>query len=168
MAYMNLKNLQRELGRVQRRAVDLETKIKSKMKDQYSSLPTRVGLKSIDHLIEALKPYASAKYRGGDGSSASGSQHSGNSHSLGSSHHSGRGHSQQSQRSNAPAARKNARGSSRVRYGVDVKDAIKRELQKGGKTYGQLSEQYGPSVFSIKDWKKSWGLTKPRAKKKAA
>jgi hypothetical protein len=36
---------------------------------------------------------------------------------------------------------------------------------KGGQTAAQISQQYGPSVFSINDWKKQWGLAKSRKKK---
>ena len=62
-------------------------------------------------------------------------------------------------------AAKRSKSSTRNRYSEAVKTAIRRELEKGGKTFNQLSKEYGPSAFSIKDWKKSWGLTKPRKKR---
>ncbi len=52
-----------------------------------------------------------------------------------------------------------------TRYTADVKAAVKRAVEAGGKTVAQISRELGPSVFSIKDWKKQWGLTRARKKK---
>jgi hypothetical protein len=61
------------------------------------------------------------------------------------------------QERNASAAR--SRG---TRYSSEVKGAVKRAVEAGGKTVAQISREFGPSVFSIKDWKKQWGLTRAR------
>jgi hypothetical protein len=138
---MNLQTLQAELDRLERRRQTLEKRIKDRASRQYAALPARVGLKSIDELILKLIPYGSSGLRtrlssgGVDGAFAG-------------------------KRRGRPPAR--SRG---TRYGADVKAAVKRAVEEGGKTVAQISREYGPSVFSIKDWKKKWGLTRRRKKK---
>jgi hypothetical protein len=138
---MNLQTLQAELDRLERRRQTLEKRIKERASRQYAALPARVGLKSIDELILKLIPYGSSGLRtrlssgGTDGTSAG-------------------------KRRGRPPAR--SRG---TRYGADVKAAVKRAVEEGGKTVAQISREFGPSVFSIKDWKKKWGLTRTRKKK---
>jgi hypothetical protein len=97
-------------------------------------------LKSIDALILSLAPYASPRLRsrlGGNGADSS---------------------------SAAPGKRR-GNTSKGTRYTSAVKAAVKAALVKGGKTAAQISQEYGPSVFSINDWKKQWGLAKSRKKK---
>jgi hypothetical protein len=141
---MNLQTLQAELNRLERRRETLEKRIKARSSKQFAALPARVGLKSIDELILKLLPFGSdglrAKLNGA---------------------HSGNGAA-------APAATRRGRPPSRsrgTRYGADVKTAVKKAVEEGGKTVAQISREYGPSVFSIKDWKKKWGLTRKRKKK---
>jgi hypothetical protein len=149
---MNLKTLQAELAKIQKRGQRLESQIKSRAAKQFKALPGKVGLKTVDMLIQALMPYSSgaqggAPVRRGPGRPPKSA-------------------SAQAAPAKAPAAKKKAvKSSTRNRYSAAVKSAIRRELEKGGKTFNELSKEYGPSAFSIKDWKKSWGLTKPRKKK---
>ncbi len=42
---------------------------------------------------------------------------------------------------------------------------MKRAVEAGGKTVEEISRELGPTVFSIKAWKKQWGLTRARKKK---
>jgi hypothetical protein len=138
---MNLQTLQAELNRLERRRATLEKRIKARASKQYAALPARVGLKSIDELIMRLLPYGS--------------------NGLRSKLNSADGHGVETgKRRGRPPLR--SRG---TRYGADVKAAVKRAVEEGGKTVAQLSREYGPSVFSIKDWKKKWGLTRKRKKK---
>lgn len=53
--------------------------------------------------------------------------------------------------------RKGDRG---TRYAPGVKAAVMRELERGELTAEEISRKLGPSVFSIKDWKKKAGLTR--------
>lgn len=140
---MNIQSLKAELSKVERRRQRLEKQIKTRTAKQFAALPGRVGLKSIDALILSLAPYASPQLRGRfgtmDGSSASVSLNG-----------------QSKRRGNK---------SKGTRYTAAVKAAVKAALVKGGKTAAQISAEYGPSVFSINDWKKQWGLAKSRKKK---
>ena len=142
---MNLQTLQAELNRLERRRQTLEKRIKQRTSKQYAALPARVGLKSIDELILKLLPFGSNGLRSrlhaaprAEGSASA---------------------AVQGKRRGRPPLR--SRG---TRYGADVKAAVKRAVEEGGKTVAQISREYGPSVFSIKDWKKKWGLTRKRKK----
>jgi len=138
---MNLQSLQAELNRLERKRVALEKRIKARASAQYAALPARVGLKSIDDLIVELLPYGSKGLRARLGSGPAGSSATG-------------------KRRGRPPRR--SRG---TRYTSDVKAAVKAAVEAGGKTVAEISREYGPSVFSIKDWKKKWGLTRKRRKK---
>jgi hypothetical protein len=141
---MNLQSLQAELSRLERRRQTLEKRIKARASKQYAALPARVGLKSIDELILQLLPFGSNSLR-----SKLNAGHAGNGAAAAAGKRRGR-----------PASR--SRG---TRYGADVKAAVKKAVEEGGKTVAEISREYGPSVFSIKDWKKKWGLTRKRKKK---
>jgi hypothetical protein len=138
---MNLQTLQAELNKLERKRVALEKRIKARASRQYAALPARVGLKSIDDLIEQLLPYGSKGLRARLGAGSAGATAIG-------------------KRRGRPPRR--SRG---TRYTSDVKAAVKAAVEAGGKTVAEISREYGPSVFSIKDWKKKWGLTRKRRKK---
>jgi hypothetical protein len=138
---MNLQSLQAELSKLERKRVALEKRIKTRASRQFAALPARVGLKSIDDLIVQLLPYGSRGLQARLGAGASGSTATG-------------------KRRGRPPSR--SRG---TRYTADVKAAVKAAVEAGGKTVAEISREYGPSVFSIKDWKKKWGLTRKRRKK---
>ncbi len=142
---MNLQSLQAELARLERRRQTLEKRIKARASRQFEALPAKVGLKSIDDLILKLLPYGSSGLRAklGSARAANGLWPAG----------AGKRRDRSSLRS---------RG---TRYGADVKAAVKRAVEEGGRTVAEISREYGPSVFSIKDWKKKWGLTRRRKKK---
>jgi hypothetical protein len=141
---MNLQSLQAELSRLERRRLTLEKRIKARASKQFAALPARVGLKSIDELILQLLPFGSNSLR-----SKLNAGHTGNG-------------------AVAPAGKRRGRPPLRsrgTRYNADVKAAVKKAVEEGGKTVAEISREYGPSVFSIKDWKKKWGLTRKRKKK---
>jgi hypothetical protein len=133
------------LSRLERRRQTLEKRIKARASKQYAALPARVGLKSIDELILQLLPYGSNSLR-----SKLNAGHVGNGASA----------PAPGKRRGRPPLR--SRG---TRYNADVKAAVKKAVEEGGKTVAEISREYGPSVFSIKDWKKKWGLTRKRKKK---
>jgi hypothetical protein len=138
---MNLQSLQAELNKLERKRVALEKRIKARASQQFAALPARVGLKSIDDLIVQLLPYGSKGLRARLGAGESGASAAG-------------------KRRGRPPRR--SRG---TRYTADVKAAVKAAVEAGGRTVAEISREYGPSVFSIKDWKKKWGLTRKRRKK---
>jgi hypothetical protein len=142
---MNLQSLQAELNRLERRRQTLEKRIKARTSKQFAALPARVGLKSIDELILKLLPFGSSGLR--SKLNAAPRAEGGAAAAL------------PGKRRGRPPMR--SRG---TRYGADVKAAVKRAVEEGGKTVAQISREYGPSVFSIKDWKKKWGLTRKRRK----
>jgi hypothetical protein len=144
---MNLQTLQAQLNKLERKRQLLEKRIKARATRQFTALPAKVGLKSVDDLIVQLLPFGSNGLRSrlGNGSSA---KEGGNGVAAG------------VRRRGRPPRR--SRG---TRYTADVKAAVKRAVEAGGKTVAEISREYGPSVFSIKDWKKQWGLTKSRKKK---
>jgi len=135
---MNLQSLQAELNRLERKRVALEKRIKSRASQQFAALPARVGLKSIDDLIVQLLPYGSKALRARLGASGT-----------------------------TPTGKRRGRPPSRsrgTRYSADVKAAVKAAVEAGGRTVAQISQEFGPTVFTIKDWKKKWGLTRKRKK----
>ena len=139
---MNLQSLQAQLNQLERKRQALEKRIKSRASRQFAALPARVGLKSIDDLIVQLLPYGSSGLRSRLGQASTGN-----------------GTATGKRRGRPP---RKSRG---TRYTADVKAAVKRAVEAGGKTVAQISREFGPSTFSIKDWKKQWGLTRARKKK---
>jgi hypothetical protein len=145
---MNLQTLQAQLSQLERKRQLLEKRIKDRASKQYAALPKKVGLKSIDDLIIHLLPYGSTGLRSRLGQNGA--------HPAGT--------------AAAPGTTGKRRGrpprkSRGTRYTADVKAAVKRAVEAGGKTVAEISREFGPSVFSIKDWKKQWGLTRARKKK---
>ena len=140
---MNLQNLQAQLNQLERKRQLLEKRIKERASRQYAALPKKVGLKNIDDLIIQLLPYGSSSLRS----------------RLNQNGALGGGPATGKRRGRPP---RRSRG---TRYTADVKAAVKRAVEAGGKTVAEISREFGPSVFSIKDWKKQWGLTRSRKKK---
>jgi hypothetical protein len=138
---MNLQTLQAQLNQLERKRQQLEKRIKERASRQYASLPGKVGLKNIDDLILQLIPYGSSNLRARLGQNGASGLATGK------------------RRGRPP---RKSRG---TRYTADVKAAVKRAVEAGGKTVAEISREFGPSVFSIKDWKKQWGLTRTRKKK---
>jgi hypothetical protein len=141
---MNLQTLQAQLQQLERKRQQLEKRIKDRASKQYAALPRKVGLKNIDDLIIQLLPYGSSNLR------SRLNQNGGGTTAV------------------TPSGKRRGRPprkSRGTRYTADVKAAVKRAVEAGGKTVAEISREYGPSVFSIKDWKKQWGLTRARKKK---
>jgi len=138
---MNLQTLQTQLNQLERKRQQLEKRIKDRASRQYAALPAKVGLKSIDDLILQLLPYGSTGLRSRLNQNGAGTA------------------------SNGKRRGRPPRKSRGTRYTADVKAAVKSAVEAGGKTVAEISREFGPSVFSIKDWKKQWGLTRARKKK---
>ena len=140
---MNLQTLQAQLNQLERKRQQLEKRIKDRASRQYAALPAKVGLKNIDDLIIQLLPYGSTSLRTRLNQNGAVSTTAGTGKRRG----------------------RPPRKSRGTRYTADVKAAVKRAVEAGGKTVAEISREFGPSVFSIKDWKKQWGLTRTRKKK---
>jgi hypothetical protein len=137
---MNLQSLQLQLKKVELRQRQLQNRIERRSAKEFTSLPAKVGLKSVDALILCLAPYASPQLRGRVGANEGATRVS--------------------------SDRASAHGRSKgTRYPPAVKAAVKAAMSKGGQSAAQLSERFGPSVFSINLWKKQWGFVKARDKK---
>jgi hypothetical protein len=137
---MNLQSLQLQLKKVEQRQRRLQNRLERRAAKEFTSLPAKVGLRSVDALILCLAPYASPRLR----------------NRVGANEGATRGHS----------ARATSGGRSKgTRYSAAIKAEVKAAMSKGGQTAAQLSERFGPSVFSINLWKKQWGFVKARAKR---
>jgi hypothetical protein len=142
---MNLQTLQSQLNKLTRRSKQLHKTISTSAARQYAALPTKVGLKSIDALVEALIPYTSPglRKRLGTGTAAKATA------------------------ATATATKASGGKSKGTRYGADVKAKVIAALREGKQTAASISATYGPSVFSINAWKANLGLTKKRKKTSA-
>jgi hypothetical protein len=60
---VRLDTLQTELKKIEQRRQKLQDRIKKEATAVFTSLPQKVGLKSVDSLINALLPYASPALR---------------------------------------------------------------------------------------------------------
>jgi hypothetical protein len=99
----------------------------------FTGLPGKVGLDSVDSLILALMPYASPTLRTRIARGRIGTF-------------------------GEPPANLNKR----QRFSPLVKEQVKAALRKGEKSASEISDELGPSVFSVRLWKKQWGLTRSR------
>jgi hypothetical protein len=137
---MNLQTLQNQLSKLSRRSNQLRKAIDTRAARQLAALPKKVGLASIDALVEALIPYASPRVRARLGRGAPTGKtpnNAGNGKSKG------------------------------TRYSAAVKEQVIAAVRKGDRSAAEISNTFGPSIFSINAWKADLGLTKPRKKKPA-
>ncbi len=170
---MNLQTLQAQLSQLERKRQQLEKRIKQRASKQYASLPAKLGLKNIDALIIELLPYGSSSLRSrlSQNGNGNGAAHASNGAAAVSAPTNGltvNGKRRGRPPKNAPkdaTPKSEAKSSRGTRYTAEVKAAVKKAVEAGGKTVEQISRELGPSVFSIKDWKKQWGLTRARKKK---
>lgn len=139
---MKIEAMKAQLSKIERQRQALERQIQALQEKRLSALPGQVGLDSIDSLILALLPHASASLRAklhlyemdGHGTALLDGQGNGR----------------------------------RARFPESVKEQVKAELQKGGKSVAQIARELGPSHPTIMGWKREWGMTHPRPRKGAA
>ncbi len=139
---MKIEAMQAQLSKIERQRQSLERQIQALQEKRLAALPGQVGLSSIDGLILALLPHASSSLRG----RLQGIEPEGHGVSM--------------------AVNGNVDGR-RMRFPESVKEQVKAELQKGGKSVAQISRECGPSHPTIMGWKREWGMTRPRPKKSA-
>ena len=144
---MTIQALEAQLKKIDKQRNLLTKRLESRKARQFTSLPAKVGLRTVDELILSLTPYASPKLRGLAGNGARPVQ---------------RGRKKVS-------AKKSGRRGRPSPFGQDVRDAVRTLLEKGEMTSAEVGKKFGVSPYTIKDWKKQWGLSKKRrtvAKKK--
>src|SRR5688572_22601026 len=61
---MTIQTLEAQLKKIERQRALLSKRIAARKARQFTSLPGKVGLRSVDALILSLSPYASSKLRG--------------------------------------------------------------------------------------------------------
>jgi transposase len=137
---MSIQTLEAELKKIERQRALLSKRILARKARQFTSLPAKVGLRSVDELILSLSEYASPKLRG----------------SL-------TGNGVQAIRRKA-SARKVARRGRPARYGEEVRASVRKLLEQGQMTSAAIGKKLGVSPYTIKDWKKQWGLSKKRGR----
>jgi hypothetical protein len=118
--------------------------IAHKRAEQLRTLHERLGFASIDELIEALQSVSSRPTNG---------RHASNGVSA------------------APAVKRKRgakAGTNGARYSDDVKAAVKSAIEKGEGTAREIATRYQISLPTLNIWKRGWGLTKPRRKKRKA
>jgi len=135
---MSIQTLESQLKKIERQRTLLSKRIAARKARQFTSLPAKVGLRSVDELIHSLSPYASPKLR----------------ESL-------TGNGAQPIRKKA-SAKGVARRGRPARYGEDVRAAVRKLLEQGQMTSAAIAGKFGVSPDTIKDWKKQWGLSKKR------
>jgi hypothetical protein len=134
---MKIDVMKAQLSKIERQRQALERQIESLQEKRLAALPEQVGLDSIDSLILALIPHASASLR----AKLQALELNGGSHPDG--HVNGK----------------------RARFPSDLKEQIKAALEAGGKSVAQLSREFGPSHPTIMGWKREWGMTHPRPRR---
>lgn len=53
------------------------------------------------------------------------------------------------------------------RYGADVKKSVKKAVEEGGQRAMDIAKAHGISVYTVKAWKKEWGLARSYKKRRA-
>jgi transposase-like protein len=143
---MNLQSMRTQLTRLERQKLALERRIRDrheKQEERFTSLPSRLGLKTVDSLIYALAHYASPMLRA---------------------------RIQQLGRNGAPST--NGDGVApltappTVRFSQEAKNDVRAALIEGKESVVALSRKHGPSIATIHAWKRGWNLTRARPLKK--
>ena len=135
---MTIQTLEAQLKKIERQRALLSKRIAARKARQFTSLPGKVGLRSVDALILSLSPYASPKLRAtltGNGA-------------------------QPIRRK--PLSTKVVRRGRPARYGDEVRASVRKLLEQGQMTSAAIGKRCRVSPYTIKDWKKQWGLSKTR------
>lgn len=141
----DIQSLQTSLAKKQAELATLEKELAKARESQFTELPAKLGLKSIDALILALAGYASPRLKralkGVWGEKIAAAPKS----------------EVKPEVPAKPAKRK------RARITPELKEKIVAALQAGGKTAGVVAAEYGVSVAAVNVIKRQAGLTKPKA-----
>ncbi len=149
---MRLENLQKELNKIEQRRATLQAQISKESAALYTSLPKKLGLKSVDSLVEALLPYASQNFRAKLGTRPTPAAKGAASAGTG---------VKKRHEAKASGATKSSTSQRKVqqKHSEAVKSAVKQDFQRGvpGK---EIAAKHGVNFFTLKKWKRKWGMTK--------
>ena len=135
---MSIQTLETQLKKIERQRALLSKRLAARKARQFTALPAKVGLRSVDELILSLSPYASPRLRGSlTGNGAKPIRKQG-------------------------AAKNVVRRGRPARYGDEVRASVRKLLEQGQMTSAAIGKKFGVSPYTIKDWKKQWGLAKKR------
>jgi len=132
----------------------LAQQIEHKRAEQLRNLHTRLGYASTEDLIAALQSVASTPSNG---------RHASNGAANGASN--GASRSVATKKTRGAKAGTNGNG---ARYSDEVKAAVKSAIEKREGTAREIASRYQISLPTLNIWKRGWGLTKPRRKKRRA
>lgn len=144
----DIQSLQESLAKKQAELASLESELEAARQAQYTELPAKVGLSSVDALIKALVDFASPRMKG----------------AL-------KGAFAEKPAKAAPktetkvAAPVKAGKRKRARVTPELKEQIVKALKAGGKTAGAVAAEFGVSGATVNNIKKAAGLTKDKGKK---
>lgn len=145
----NLNSLRESLAKKQAEVAALEQELRSAQESQFTELPAKLGLESIDAVIKALAPYASPRLRGVL-SKAVGARVKSAPVAV------------------APAGEKPAVAPARVekrkraKVTPELKEQIVAALQAGEKIAAEVAAEFGVSVPTVNNIKRDAGLTKKK------
>jgi len=146
-----------ELGALLREQQRIAKQIEHKRAEQLKTLPERLGYANIEELIEALQSVSSTPSNG----------HGSNGASV----------PVEAKKTRGAKAAKNGKSATNgkgvthgkgARYSDEVKAAVKSAIEKGEGTAREIASRHEISLPTLNLWKRSWGLTKPRGKKRRA
>ena len=141
----DLQTLQNSLAKKQAELAILEKELEAARDAQFTELPAKLGLSSIDAVIKALAGYASPRLKGalkgvfGEAGVVSAPK--------------------REAKSVTPATTGRRK---RARITPELKEAIVNALRAGGKTAGAVAAEFGVSGPSVNNIKKAAGLTKQK------
>lgn len=126
------------LSAMERQRRLLDERIQTLRKKELLALPGQFGFESVDELVYALLEHASPSLR-------------------------------EKLKPKEIEAGKSESGSdpnrSRVKFSLDMRERIRKELEAGLKSVAAISREYGPSHPTIMGWKRDWGMTRPRVRR---
>jgi hypothetical protein len=151
-----------ELEALLREQQRIAKQIEYKRSEQLRNLHAQLGFASTEELIEALQSLSSAPTNGARGSNGT---HRTNGANGSNGTHASNGASVPVE---AAATRGEKAAGKGARYSDAVKAAVKSAFEKSEGTAREIASRYKVSLPTLNIWKKSWGLTKPRKKKRRA
>jgi DNA invertase Pin-like site-specific DNA recombinase len=141
----NLQNLQETLAKKQAEVAALEQELRTAQESQFTELPAKLGLDSIDAVIRALAPYASPRLKGALNKALA-----------------TKAVATVRMVEEKPAAPAKAGKRKRAKITPELKEAIVKALQTGEKTAGEVAAEFGVSGATVNNIKREAGLTKKK------
>ena len=141
----NIQTLQDSLTKKQAELATLEKELATAREAQFTEVPAKLGLNSIDALIKTLASYASPRLKGALRSVFGEAPVVAAPKSV-----------------EKPAAPAKAGRRKRAQITPELKEEIITALKAGGKTTGAVAAEFGISGASVNNIKKAAGLTKKK------